>query len=105
VVSVVRRAARPLGVAISAGGAWVAAWVLLGVWVAAGVAAVVLLAALVAGWSVVEARVFDRTRSAPRRSAPPPAWPTSSDHVAFARALTAVATAYLALCEREDDQP
>jgi hypothetical protein len=66
-----------------------------GPWVAALVVAPVLLALLVVGWAVVEARLFDRPSGAVvvgRRA---------EDHVAFARALTAVAAAYLAECERE----
>jgi hypothetical protein len=78
---------------------------LLGVWVTAGLVAVVLTTALVAAWSRFEARAF-----APRRPPSPiPPVPRRSrlvpgDHVAFARALTAVATAYLAECERQEQE-
>jgi hypothetical protein len=77
----------------------------LGVWVAAGLIALVLMAALVAAWSRIEARAF-----APRRPPSPiPRVPGRSrlvpgDHVAFARALAAVATAYLAECERQEHE-
>jgi hypothetical protein len=66
-----------------------------GAWVAALVVAPVLLGLLVAGWAVVEARLFDRRPGAVVVRRP------AEDHVAFARALTAVAAAYLAECERE----
>jgi hypothetical protein len=64
-----------------------------------------LTIALVAIWSRIEARVF-----APRRPPYPiPPVPDRTgmapgDHVAFARALTAVATAYLAECERQEHE-
>jgi hypothetical protein len=74
-------------------------------WWAVGVlAGVAVVAAVIAGMAAIEARVFDRDRGCPvvvvaRR---PEATP---DHAAFARALTAVATAYLSACEREDRRP
>jgi hypothetical protein len=78
---------------------------LLGVWVAAVLVALVAMAGLIAGWAALEARVFDRPR--PRLS-PPALIPRrapglcAADHTAFARALTAVATAYLTECERQE---
>jgi hypothetical protein len=59
---------------------------------------------VIAGMAAVEARVFDRDRHhqavvVTRQPEPSP------DHVAFARALTAVATAYLSACEREERRP
>ena len=77
--------------------------VVLGVWAAAGLVALAAVAGLIAGWAAVEARVFDRPRPSPPvlipRRAP---GPTAGDHTAFARALTAVATAYLTECERQE---
>jgi short subunit dehydrogenase-like uncharacterized protein len=74
----------------------------LGVWVAAGLVALAAVAGVIAALAVIEARVFDR----PRRSAAPVVVPApgldTSDHVAFARALTAVAAAYLTACERQE---
>jgi len=70
----------------------------LGVWIAAALIALVAVAGLIAGWAAVEARAFDQRRSA-RVVVRAPG--TAADHVAFARALTAVATAYLTECERQ----
>jgi hypothetical protein len=78
----------------------VRAW--LGVWAGAALVALAALVGLIAGWAAVEARAFDCHRpSSPsaRRTLGAPA-----DHVAFARALTAVATAYLTECERQEQQ-
>jgi hypothetical protein len=76
---------------------------LLGVWATAALVALVAMAGLIAGWAAVEARVFDRPRPSPPvlipRRAP---GLTAADHAAFARALTAVATAYLTECERQE---
>jgi hypothetical protein len=78
---------------------------LAGVWAAAALVALVAVAGLIAGWAAVEARVFDRPRPSlpvliPRRT---PGL-TAGDHAAFARALTAVATAYRTECERQEHQ-
>jgi hypothetical protein len=73
---------------------------LLGVWAAAVVGAVVLVTGVLVCWAAVEKRAFDRRRLyCPARRTP--ATPLD-DHLAFARALTAVATAYLAECERQE---
>jgi hypothetical protein len=82
---------------------------LLGVWAAAVLVALVAVAGLIAGWAALEARVFDHPRP---RHEPPALTPTeiprrapglnAADHTAFARALTAVATAYLTECERQE---
>jgi hypothetical protein len=77
----------------------------LGVWVAAGLIALVFMAALVAAWSRIEALVFAPRRPPfPIRPVPDRSGLTAGDHVAFARALTAVATAYLAECERQEHE-
>jgi hypothetical protein len=53
--------------------------------------------------AAVEARVFDRPRPTPPAVIPRRApGLTAGDHTAFARALTAVATAYLTECERRE---
>jgi hypothetical protein len=93
-----RRAARRLvGVAAEVAVVLVVRAV-LGVWATAALVAVVAVAGLIAGWAAVEARCF--------RRAPPPGPPVRelnvTDHVAFARALDAVATAYLTACERQE---
>jgi lysylphosphatidylglycerol synthetase-like protein (DUF2156 family) len=75
----------------------------LGVWAAAVLVALAAVAGLIAGWAAVEARVFDRPR--PARPVPMPRRVpglSAGDHTAFARALTAVATAYLTECERQE---
>jgi hypothetical protein len=103
----VRRAARGLArraAAVAAALALVlAVRAVLGVWAAAGLVALAAVAGLVAGWAALEARVFDRPRPSPPvlipRRAP---GLTAGDHTAFARALTAVATAYLTECERQE---
>jgi hypothetical protein len=69
---------------------------LLGPWAAAMALAAVGVAGLVVGWASVEARAFDRRHPLVVRDGA-----AHRDHVAFARALTAVAAAYLAECERE----
>jgi hypothetical protein len=78
----------------------VALRLLLGVWPAAVMLATVLLIWLAAGWANLEARVFGH-RPVDRRQTPVPST-QPGDHVAFARALTAVAAAYLAECERQE---
>jgi hypothetical protein len=96
-----RRAARRLVqvvVAVAAG--VVALRLLLGVWPAAVMLAAVVLVWFVAGLATLEARVFCH-RPAYRRQVPVPS-AQLGDHVAFARALTAVAEAYLAECERQE---
>jgi predicted lipid-binding transport protein (Tim44 family) len=100
---VARRIARPGGAGLTALASWLMVRVLLGGWVAAGLLALALVAALIAGCAAVEARVFDRPRSQ-TPAAHRAAGLSPGDHVAFARALTAVAAAYLAECERQDGQ-
>ena len=72
---------------------------LLGPWAAAIALAAVGVAGVIVGWASVEARVFDRRRAVVMRHGS-----AHGDHVAFARALAAVAAAYLAECEREADR-
>jgi UPF0716 family protein affecting phage T7 exclusion len=74
----------------------------LGVWIAAALVALVAVAGLIAGWAAVEARAFDHHRRSARVAVRAPG--TSADHVAFARALSAVATAYLTECERQEHE-
>jgi hypothetical protein len=74
-----------------------------GVWVTAALVAAASLAGLLAGWAAVEARAFPRSHAAAAGQLGPQG-PGASDHLAFARALTAVATAYLAHCERQEQQ-
>jgi hypothetical protein len=78
-----------------------------GVWITAVAVAGLAVLGLVAGWAAIERRAF------PRRPAPPvlvgPRGPgratgDGARHVAFARALTTVAAAYLAECERDQRQ-
>jgi hypothetical protein len=74
----------------------------LGVWAAAALVALAAMVGLIAGWAAVEARAFDR-----RRPSPPAvvrASGATGDHLAFARALSAVAAAYLTECERQEQQ-
>jgi hypothetical protein len=77
--------------------------VVAGVWVTAVLVAAASLVGLLAGWAAIEARVFPRSHTTvtaqfgPRRAG-------RSDHVAFARALAAVAAAYLAHCEEEEQE-
>jgi uncharacterized membrane protein len=80
---------------------------LAGVWAAAALVALVAVAGLIAGWAALEARVFDHPRPRPSPPAVIPRWAlglNAGDHTAFARALTAVATAYLTECERQEHQ-
>jgi hypothetical protein len=74
---------------------------LLGVWVAAGLVAMAAVAGLIAGLAALEARVFDRQR-ATTSTVVRARGLGAGDHVAFARALSAVAAAYLTECERQD---
>jgi uncharacterized membrane protein len=94
----VRWAARRLVGVAAAVAVVLVARAVLGVWATAAVLAVVAVTGLIAGWAAVEARCF--------RRAPPPGPPVRelnvTDHVAFARALDAVATAYLTACERQE---
>jgi hypothetical protein len=84
-------------------GALVAAGVTLGPWALALLVAFAATGGLVAGWAAVEARVFPPTLP-PAASTGDDPGPGSGDHVAFARALTAVAATYLAECERQERQ-
>jgi hypothetical protein len=74
----------------------------LGVWVAAALIALVAVVGLIAGWAAVEARAFDHHRRSAQVVVPSPG--TAADHLAFARALSAVATAYLTECERQEHE-
>jgi hypothetical protein len=73
---------------------------LLGVWAAAVLVALAALVGLIAGWAAVEARAFDRRHPSPPATVRTPG--TAADRVAFARALAAVAAAYLTACERQE---
>jgi hypothetical protein len=95
-----RRAARRLVQVAAVAAGVVALRLLLGVWPAAVILATVVLIWFVAGLATLEARVFCH-RPAHRRQVPAPS-AQLGDHVAFARALTAVARAYLAECERQE---
>jgi len=61
-----------------------------------------LVAVVIAAFAAVEARVFDRRRALPRAVVSYRPAANELDHAAFARALTAVAAAYLTACEREE---
>jgi hypothetical protein len=74
----------------------------LGVWIAAALIALVAVVGLIAGWAAVEARAFDHDPRSARVVVRAPG--TTADHVAFARALRAVATAYLTECERQEHE-
>jgi hypothetical protein len=69
----------------------------LGVWATTALLAAVAVAGLIAGWAAVEDRCFRAPASRPPVQELP-----ITDHVAFARALAAVATAYLTACERQE---
>jgi predicted lipid-binding transport protein (Tim44 family) len=98
-----RRTARRLA-ALAAGLAVVVlARIVLGVWAAAGLVALAVTAGLIAGWAAVEARAFRPSPPSTPAGARGPGL-SPGDHVAFARALTAVATAYLTACERQEHQ-
>jgi hypothetical protein len=98
-----RRLARRAATAAAALALVLAVRAVLGVWAAAALVALALVAGLIAGWAAVEARIFDRPRPAPPVLTPPRAPRlTAGDHTAFARALTAVAAAYLTECERQE---
>jgi hypothetical protein len=100
-----RRLARRAATVAAALALALAVRAVLGVWAAALLGAVALTAGLIAGWAAVEARVFDRPRPSPPVLMPRPVpGLTAGDHTAFARALTAVATAYLTECERQEHQ-
>jgi hypothetical protein len=78
----------------------VACRALLGWWGVAVLLAAAVVAAFIAAMAAVEARASKRRR-VPLALMPVPVV-NRRDHVAFARALTAVASAYLSACERED---
>jgi hypothetical protein len=94
-----RLARRAVSVA-AAVGLVVAVRDVLGVWVAAGLLALAAVVGLLAGWASVEARAFPRPGAGTPVARGPGAGP--ADHVAFARALAAVAAAYLSECERQE---
>jgi hypothetical protein len=82
----------------TAAGLVVAVRLVLGAWPAAFVLAAVGVGWLLVLWAGVEARAFGGDRPAGgAHSDDAPA----AGHVAFARALAAVAASYLAACERE----
>jgi hypothetical protein len=83
----------------------VRAW--MGVWPAAVLVALAVVAAVVAGLGAFEDWVFDRGRRPGSRLGVMPVRGGGElgDHVAFARALVAVATVYLAECERQEREP
>jgi hypothetical protein len=74
-----------------------------GVWITSAVVAVLVVVGLVAGWAAIERRVFPRRPPAPSVLVGPQPG-DDARHVAFARALAVVATAYLAECERDEQQ-
>jgi hypothetical protein len=80
-----------------------------GVWITAVAAAALAVVGLVAGWAAVERRAFPRRPAGPVSVPVGPRIPgraagDGARHVAFARALTTVAAAYLAECERDQRQ-
>jgi hypothetical protein len=93
-----RRAARRLVAVAAAVAVVLVVRAVLGVWATAALLAVVAVAGLIAGWAAVEARCFRRAPA----SRPPVRELPVTDHVAFARALAAVAAAYLTACERQE---
>jgi hypothetical protein len=74
-----------------------------GVWITAAVVAVLAVVGLVAGWAAIERRAFPRRRPAPSVLVGPQPG-DGARPVAFARVLAVVATAYLAECERDEQQ-
>jgi len=96
------RSRRTLTWGATTAAALVVTGVTLGPWALALLVAFAATSGLVAGWAAVE-RVFPPTRSPAAGIGGDPG-PGSGDHVAFARALTAVAAAYLAECERQEHQ-
>jgi hypothetical protein len=70
-----------------------------GVWITATVIAGLVTVGLVAGLAAVERRVFARRPAAPLVAGPR----GPGRHTEFARALAAVAAAYLAECEADDE--
>jgi hypothetical protein len=76
----------------------------VGWWAVAVAIAIAAVAGVIAGMAAVEARVFDRDRR-PQAVVVTRWTEPSPDHTTFARALTAVAAAYLSACEREDRRP
>jgi hypothetical protein len=83
--------------------------VVAGVWITAVAVAALAVVGLVAGWAAIERRAFPRRPAAPVTVLVGPPGPgratgDGARHVAFARALTTVAAAYLAECERDQRQ-
>jgi hypothetical protein len=97
-----RRAVRRLAKTAAAIAVVLIVRAVLGVWAAALLGALAALVGFIAGWAAVEARTFDRQRHVPPTGRMPG---VAADHAAFARALTAVAAAYLSECERQERQP
>jgi hypothetical protein len=77
--------------------------VLIGQWMVAVLAAAVVVGAVVAVLAALEGLGRGRKRR-PVVVVARPLSP-SPDHVAFAQALTAVATAYLSVCQGEESRP
>ena len=71
-----------------------------GVWITATVTGGLVTVGLVAGLAAVERRVFARRPATPLVAGPR----RPGRHTEFARALAAVAAAYLAECEADDEQ-
>jgi hypothetical protein len=75
---------------------------LAGVWVAAAIVALAGVVGLIACLAALDAWAADRHRSSPPATVVVPnrSAGEAADHLAFARALAAVASAYLDECER-----
>ena len=75
---------------------------LAGVWVAAAIVALAGVVGLIAGLAALDAWATDRHRRSPPATVVVPGRPPgeAADRLAFARALAAVAVAYVAECER-----
>jgi hypothetical protein len=76
--------------------------IVLGPVAAAVLTGVAAVAVVIAAFAAVEVRASDRRRALARSVVPYRPAANELDHAAFARALTAVAAAYLTACEREE---
>jgi hypothetical protein len=83
----------------------VAAPTVLGWWAVAGLASFAVVLGLISGLAALDAWPGGRHPSRSVVVVTQPRSPRPSDHVAFAQALTAVASAYLSACEREERRP
>jgi hypothetical protein len=100
-----RRAARRTAAAAATVAVLVVVRAAVGVWACAALISLVTVAGMVAGWAAVEARVFPPSTPPPAgRCGPRGSGLTAGDRLAFARALTTVAAAYLAECQRQEYQ-